>query len=326
MLAERLKPGDEIRIISPSMSMSLLKEKHVELAQKRLQKLGFNITYGKNAFVQNEFFSSSVEERTADLHEAFLDPNVKGILSGVGGFHSNQLLKYIDYDLIKKHPKIFCGFGDITALNVAIYTKTGLITYSGPHFSTFGMKYDFDYTLTSFLSAVTNDAPYEIAPSPFWNDEPWHIEKENRKLNKQDSYLVMNEGEAEGTLIGGNLSALQALQGTEFFPSLKDAVLFIEDDGESHPHKFERALQSLLLLPEAGQIKALLIGRFQTASHMTEEALKMIISSKKELREIPVIANVNFGHTHPMATLPVGAKAEVAAYGNKTRIVIWQTE
>ena len=148
--------------------------------------------------------------------------------------------------------------------------------------------------------------------------------KRKRKFIEQDSYLVIREGEAEGKLIGGNLSALQALQGTEFFPSLKDAVLFIEDDGQTHPYQFERALQSLLHVPEAGQIKALLIGRFQTASNMTEEALRMIILSKKELREIPVIANVNFGHTHPAATIPVGAKAEVVASRKTTNIVIWQ--
>src|SRR5690554_6907192 len=215
MFAERLKPGDEIRVIAPSMSMSILKEKQVEIAEERLRRLGFTVTYGKNAFIQNEFFSSSIGERIADLHEAFSDPNVKGILTAIGGYNSNQLLKFIDYELIRNNPKVFCGFGDITALTAAIHKKTGLITYSGPHFSSFGMKHGFDYTFTSFLDAVTNDAPYEVSPSAEWSDDPWYFDQDKRNFIKQDSYLVLQEGEAEGKLIGGNLSTLNLLQGTE---------------------------------------------------------------------------------------------------------------
>ncbi len=324
MFAERLKPGDEIRVIAPSMSMSILKEKQVEIAEERLRRLGFTVTYGKNAFIQNEFFSSSIGERIADLHEAFSDPNVKGILTAIGGYNSNQLLKFIDYELIRNNPKVFCGFGDITALTAAIHKKTGLITYSGPHFSSFGMKHGFDYTFTSFLDAVTNDAPYEVSPSAEWSDDPWYFDQDKRNFIKQDSYLVLQEGEAEGKLIGGNLSTLNLLQGTEFMPSLQDAVLFLEDDEESHPQSFERALQSLLHMPDAGNVRALLIGRFQKDSHMTEEALRKIIFSKEELKGIPIIANVNIGHTSPMATIPLGAKATISAFGNDTEIMIWQ--
>lgn len=324
MFAERLKPGDEIRVIAPSMSMSILKEKQVEIAEERLRRLGFTVTYGKNAFIQNEFFSSSIGEKIADLHEAFSDPNVKGILTAIGGYNSNQLLKFIDYELIRNNPKVFCGFGDITALTAAIHKKTGLITYSGPHFSSFGMKHGFDYTFTSFLDAVTNDAPYEVSPSAEWSDDPWYFDQDKRNFIKQDSYLVLQEGEAEGKLIGGNLSTLNLLQGTEFMPSLQDAVLFLEDDEESHPQSFERALQSLLHMPDAGNVRALLIGRFQKDSHMTEEALRKIIFSKEELKGIPIIANVNIGHTSPMATIPLGAKATISAFGNDTEIMIWQ--
>lgn len=326
MLADRLKPGDEIRIIAPSMSMSILKEKQVKIAEERLRKLGFTVTYGQNAFIQNEFFSSSIEEKMADLHDAFSDSNVKGILTAIGGYNANGLLKYINYDLIKNNPKVFCGFSDITALNLAIYQKTGLITYSGPHFSSFGMKHGFDYTFSSFLSAVTNDAPYDVSPSSEWSDDPWYLDQEKRSFIKQESYLVLQEGQAQGRLIGGNLCTMNLLQGTEFMPSLKDAILFIEDDEESHPQSFERDLQSILHLPEASDIKALLIGRFQKSSNMTEEALRWIISTKEELKGIPIIANVNFGHTSPIATLPVGAKATVAASRNEIEIVICERD
>ncbi len=325
MLAKRLKPGDEIRVIAPSRSLQLIKEKQIDIAISRLHNLGFHVTFGKNTSVHDEFFSSSIEERIEDLHDAFRDPNVAAILTAIGGYNANQLLNYIDYSLIKQNPKIFCGYSDITALSATIYKKTGLITYSGPHFSSFGVKHGFEYTLESFITTVTNDAPYEIEPSNFWSDDAWYLDQEARTFNEQSGYLILQEGKAEGKLIGGNLCTLNLLQGTDFMPSLKDAILFIEDDEESHPLSFDRDLQSLLHLPDAKDIKALLIGRFQKDSQMTEAALKKIIASKRELKDIPIVANVNFGHVQPMATIPLGANATISASANKTEIFIEQS-
>lgn len=324
MLAERLKPGDEIRVVAPSRSMVILKEEQIKIATERLNKLGFIVTFGKNVEAHDDFFSSSIEERVEDLHDAFRNPDVKGILTVIGGYNANQILKYLDYNLIRANPKIFCGYSDITALNAAIYQKTGLINYSGPHFSSFGVKHGFEYTLDSFLHAVTNDAQYEIEPSSHWSDDEWYLNQEDRTFVEQDGYLVLQEGRAEGTLIGGNLCTLNLLQGTEFMPSLKGAILFIEDDYESHALTFDRDLQSLLHLPDAKDIKAILIGRFQNDSHVTEEALRKIIATKKELSNIPIVANVNFGHVQPYATIPIGAHAMISAIGQKTEITIEQ--
>jgi muramoyltetrapeptide carboxypeptidase LdcA involved in peptidoglycan recycling len=324
MLAERLKPGDEIRVIAPSRSMAIIKGEQLRIAQERLNQLGFTITYGKNAELHDEFFSTSIEERIEDLHDAFTDPNVKGILTVIGGYNANQLLNYIDFEIIKNNPKILCGFSDITALQGAIYKKTGLITYSGPHFSSFGVKHGFEYTLDSFINAVTNDAPYEILGSSDWSDDPWYLDQEDRHFIKNNGYTVIQEGDAEGRLIGGNLCTLNLLQGTEFMPSLKDSILFIEDDEESHALTFDRDLQSLLHLPDAQGIKGILIGRFQKNSQVTEEALRKIIESKKELHGIPVIADVNFGHVQPYATIPIGGRAAIKAKGFESEIWIEQ--
>ncbi|MGA5691246.1 S66 family peptidase [Cytobacillus pseudoceanisediminis] len=324
MLAERLKPGDEIRVIAPSRSMAIIKGEQLRIAQERLNQLGFTITYGKNAELHDEFFSTSIEERIEDLHDAFTDPNVKGILTVIGGYNANQLLNYIDFEVIKNNPKIFCGFSDITALQGAIYKKTGLITYSGPHFSSFGVKHGFEYILDSFINAVTNDAPYEILASSDWSDDSWYLDQEDRHFTKNNGYTVIQEGDAEGRLIGGNLCTLNLLQGTEFMPSLKDSILFIEDDEESHALTFDRDLQSLLHLPDAQGIKGILIGRFQKNSQVTEEALRKIIESKKELHGIPVIADVNFGHVQPYATIPIGGRAAIKAKGFESEIWIEQ--
>jgi muramoyltetrapeptide carboxypeptidase len=324
MLPNRLAPGDEIRVIAPSTSMALVKGKQVELAIERLTRLGFQVTFGKNAEDHDEFFSTSIEQRLEDLHEAFQDSNVKGVLTALGGYNANQLLKYIDYNLIKKNPKVFCGYSDITALNAAIYQKTRLITYSGPFFSSFGIKSGFDYTMQYFLEAVTNDAPYDISPSPNWSEDPWYSEEGDRKSIVQDGYLVLNEGSSTGTLIGGNLSTLNLLKGTEYIPSLVDSILLIEDDEESHIYNFNRQLQSLLHLPDAKGIKGILIGRFQEASNVTGAALRKVILDHPELKDIPIIANVNFGHVQPIATMPIGAKATISASGTETKITIEQ--
>lgn len=321
----RLQPGDEVRVISPSRSMAIIKEKQVEIARNRLEALGFHVTFGKHVHTHDEFFSTSIKERIEDLHDAFLDPNVKGVFTAIGGYNANQLLKYIDFDIIKNNPKVFIGYSDITALNLSIYQKTGLITYSGPHFSTFGMKHGLEYTMTSFIEAITNDAPYEIVPSEFWSDDPWYLDQEDRTFHEQKDYLILQEGRAEGTIIGGNLCTMNLLQGTEFMPSLKGSVLFIEDDDESHALTFDRDLQSLLHLPDAYDIQAIVIGRFQKDSQVTEEALRKIISSKRELSHIPIIANVNFGHVSPIATLPIGGKATIEAKQGSCFIQIEQS-
>jgi muramoyltetrapeptide carboxypeptidase LdcA involved in peptidoglycan recycling len=324
MLPNRLAPGDEIRIIAPSTSMALVKGKQVEFAIERLTQLGFQVTFGKNVEDHDEFFSTSIEQRVEDLHDAFRDPNVKGILTALGGYNANQLLTYIDYHLIKKNPKVFCGYSDITVLNAAIFQKTGLITYSGPFFSSFGIKSGFDYTLQYFLNAITNDAPFDIYPSPTWNDDPWYSEQVDRNFIEQDGYLVLNEVSSSGSLIGGNLSTLNLLRGTEYMPSLQNSILFIEEDEDSHIYNFDRQLQSLLHLPDAKGIKGILIGRFQKVSNVTEAALRKVISGKPELKDIPVIANVNFGHVQPISTIPFGAKAYVSAKGTETKITIEQ--
>ncbi|MBM7648693.1 muramoyltetrapeptide carboxypeptidase LdcA involved in peptidoglycan recycling [Bacillus ectoiniformans] len=325
MLPPRLQPGDEVRVIAPSTSMAIVKGEQVRLATERLEGFGFRVSFGRHVNEHDIFFSASVDERLSDLHEAFADPNVKAILTAIGGYNSNQLLSRIDYDLIKNNPKILCGYSDITALQLAIYRKNGLITYSGPHFSTFGMKQMADYTVQGFFTALTNDAPFELEPSEQWSDDKWYLDQDQRNFYQNSGHLVIQEGSAEGTLIGGNLCTMNLLQGTEYMPSLKGAVLVIEDDEESHTMSFDRDLQSLLQLPDAKELKAILIGRFQKGSNVTETALVTLLKNKPELSDIPIIANVNTGHTDPIATWPIGGYAEISAQGEKADIFIKQT-
>lgn len=123
---EKLQPGDEIRVIAPSRSLSLLNTDKIEKARTVLNNLGFRISFSAHANEIDECSSSSIQSRVSDLHDAFSDQRVKGILTVLGGYNSNQLLSHLNYELIKANPKVFCGFSDITALSAAIYAKPGL--------------------------------------------------------------------------------------------------------------------------------------------------------------------------------------------------------
>lgn len=316
----KLKAGDEVRIVAPSRSLAIISEESRKIANNRFSDLGLKLSFGKHLEDKDEFVSSSVVARIEDLHDAFRDKNVKAIITVVGGFNSNQLLKYLDWDLIRNNPKIFCGFSDITALNNAIFAKTGLISYSGPNYSTFGQELYFDYTLEYFKKCLFSADPFEIIPSEQWSDDAWYKNQKERTLIKNDGFLLINEGNASGTIIGANLCTLNLLQGTEYFPDLKNSILFIEDDEESLPHTFDRDLQSLIHLPSFSGVNGIVIGRFQKASEITNELLIKIIKTKKELDNLPVIANVDFGHTDPKITFPVGGEVNLVAKDGKVKI------
>jgi muramoyltetrapeptide carboxypeptidase LdcA involved in peptidoglycan recycling len=320
---QKLKKGDEIRVIVSSSSFSLLSEETIKIANERLSELGLKVTFGKHIMETDEFLSSSIESRIEDLHEAFLDKNVKAIFTVLGGFNANQLLRYIDWDIIKKNPKIFCGYSDVTILNCSIFQKTGIVNYYGPHYSTFGQKLHFDYTLDYFKKCILLEEKFSINHSDDWSDDFWYKNQEDRNLIKNKGYLIINDGEAEGTIIGGNLCTFNLLQGTEYFPTLSsNTILFLEDDELSNPVTFDRDLQSLIYQPGFEMVKGLVIGRFQKVSNMSDENLIKIIKTKKELNGIPIIANVDFGHTDPKITFPIGGEAKIIVENSKIKIEI----
>jgi muramoyltetrapeptide carboxypeptidase LdcA involved in peptidoglycan recycling len=217
---------------------------------------------------------------------------------------------------------VFCGFSDITALGTAIYARTGMVTYSGPHFSTFGMEKGLEYTLEYFKKCLLETTPFAVAPSREWSDDQWHRDQSNRSFIPNEGFQIINEGQAEGKLLGGNLCTLNLLQGTAYMPSLADSILLVEDDEESKPPTFDRDLQSLLHQPGFEGVKGMIIGRFQKNSEMEREKLVKIIRSKQELEGIPVIADADFGHTTPQFTFPVGGRGKLSAIHGKVNFTV----
>jgi len=252
MIPPKLKAGDGVRVITParSLAMSWINEELKEKAIQRFKELELNLSFAEHVYEIDDFNSSSIQSRVFDLHEAFRDKSIQLVITVIGGFNSNQFLRYLDYDLIKANPKILCGYSDITALANALYAKTGLVTYSGPHFFSFGDKQGFDYTLQYFKKCLFDKKPFEISPSPKWSDDKWANDQENRTFVENDSFWIINEGEAEGKILGGNLCTLNLLQGTEFMPDIQGSILFLEDDEEAHFATIDRDLQSIIHQPD----------------------------------------------------------------------------
>lgn len=325
VIPKKLKPGDEIRIVAPAISLAYFPEDVQKISLERLKKWGLRVTFGKYVFKKDVLKSSGNSYRVADVNEAFRDKNVRAVLAAAGGHTSNQILDLLDYRMILKNPKIFCGFSDITAPSNAIYAKTGLITYSGPNFIDLGMIKNFEYSEKYFLSCLFNDQSFTIEPSEKWSDDRWRLNQEERNFLENSGYQSLNYGQAKGTIIGGNLCTLNLLHGTEYMPDLPGSILFLEDDDlpkSLTPQEFVRNLQSLAHLPGFKKIKGLIIGRFQRASEMNLAKLRYIIGSIPGFKNIPVIVNVDFGHTTPIFTFPIGGTAKIVSSPKKSLIEI----
>lgn len=291
------------------------------IAERRLAELGLSVSYGDHVDETDRYNSSSIASRVADLHAAFADPSVDAILTVIGGYNSNELLPHLDFDLIRANPKILCGYSDITALQNAIFARTAMVTYSGPHWSTFGMRDYGDTTSSWFQQVLMSDEPVDVEPSPWFTDDAWFLDQDHRTRLGTEGWWPLQPGHTQGQIVGGNLCTLNLLQGTPWMPALRDVVLFLEDDELSNPVQFRRDLNSLMQLPDADTIRGLVIGRFQIASGMAREDLDAIVATIPSLAGKPIVANVDFGHTNPMITFPIGGRVELHV-NNATRITL----
>ena len=325
VIAPRLRRGDRLCVVSASRSLAMTSPESVERARGRLNNLGFACQIGEHALEVGAFSSSSAEHRVEDIHRAFAHPEVRGVLSAIGGFNSNQLLGLLDFELIARSPKVFCGRSDITVLLNAIYARTGLITYHGPHFSNFGIPEEPTYTIDSFLRMTTADAAQRLEPPREWTDDRWWVEQGRRGYMLNHGPVVLQAGTCEGTILGGNLSSFVLLAGTRFWPEAQQTVLVLEELGfnpRTLAEEFDRHLQCVLQQVRGGRLAGLVLGKFIGSGNLTLDNLREIIASKRELRGVPVIAELDFGHTEPRFTFPVGGTARLAASEQRVDLII----
>ncbi|MDW8682208.1 LD-carboxypeptidase [Streptococcus suis] len=307
---KRLKKGDHIRVVSPSSSIERIGGFEANLAAKeKLEELGFKLTFSEHYFENDLFYSAPIASRVADLEAAFADESVDAILTTIGGFNSNELLPYLDFDLIARHPKMFCGYSDTTALLNAIYAKTGMPTYMGPAYSSFKMVQAQQYQTEAWLKAVTQDS-YELIPSPEWSSDAWYLPDAPRTFYPTE-WKIYNPGKASGIAIGGNISTLNLLTGTEFAPRPDNYILFLEEAEDDDYLIIARHLTALLQAYPNPQ--AVLIGRFPKETKMTEEILLAILDKHPILKKVPVLYDLDFAHTQPLFTITIGGQVELDA-------------
>lgn len=316
---EKLKQADEIRVISPSSSLLRTGSFDEKLkAKKRLESLGFKVTFGEHILENDLLDSSSIASRIADFHAAFLDKNVKAILCTIGGFDANELLPYINWEIVRKNPKIFCGFSDITVLHNAIFANTGLVTYYGPGYIAFLMDEGQDFQTAEWLKAVTGRSSYELIASDFYTSDAWYDPTQPRHLLPA-SWKVYNSGYARGTILGGNLNTLMLVTGTNAQVKAKCPIAFLENAEQEDFYDWDRELAHFLqIYPD---ISGLIIGRFPKEEQMTPEILHFILDKHPILKKIPVIYDVDFGHTQPIFTFPLGGEVEVSTEPLKIQVL-----
>ncbi|MDX2129876.1 MAG: LD-carboxypeptidase [Chloroherpetonaceae bacterium] len=298
---KRLKRGDVIGVIAPASPVS--SEEKVTQAVKFLERLGFSVKFGANTLKTYGYLAGTDEERADDINSMFADKDVKAIFCLRGGYGTPRLLQLVNYRVIAKNPKILAGFSDITALSLAIYTKTGLITFSAPMIAS-DMAHPDDYTQENFWSMLTE----KVAA---------------RCLRNFDAHVpqAVIAGESTGKLIGGNFSLVSSLIGTPFLPQLNNAILLLEDIGEE-PYRIDRMFSHLYNGGIFKKLNGLALGQFSDSEPdddgPTLSMDEVISHYAKMLRKgKPAIQNLSYGHIRQKLTLPIGAKVLIKAYRGK---------
>lgn len=289
MIEDKLKRGDTICVIAPSNCVEEKDFKYLKLTEEKFNSVGINVIYGKNIFSNLLGYGASPEEKAKDLNEAFANKDVKAIFCAKGGENSNCLFEYIDYELIKKNPKIFCGFSDSTFLINMIYQKTGLVTF---HSSTFKAISDWDDKI------VFDDIKGKL------------IDGNNNLKFEDDDFKTIKEGFAEGILIGGNLSCLREMVCGKYSIDFNDKILFIEDLAEeSNPKFISNYLYYMKQNDIFSKIKGLWIGSYEHESKISLE--KIVLDVIEDKYNFPIIKSNNFGHISKKLTIPVGVKVKI---------------
>ena len=303
MLLPRFKQNDTLGIICPASLMDP-KSPRLALMEERLRDLNINFKYSKNCFASFGYLAGTDELRVSDLHEMYLDDEVNAILCLKGGYGCSRLVDQIDFNLIKKHPKLLIGFSDITVLINAIYQETKLpmmhgavgIYLGSPSFDNASLK-DFSQMLFGFQKGRILENPHHDAKT-------------------------LISGQASGVLVGGNLSLISTLQGTPWEIDFKGKIVFIEDVDEA-PYRIDRYLSNLRLASKLQQAAGFVLGYFTGCDPKDNNSwtINDIISQYFKNLNVPVITDFASGHSYPFINLPIGLKVHLDADAKTIKIM-----
>ncbi|MCW4048700.1 MAG: LD-carboxypeptidase [Candidatus Bathyarchaeota archaeon] len=312
----RLNPGDSLRIVAPASNMVSLPEATVEIGVNNLEKLGFNVEISPDVYRSYKGTAGTPRERAVSLMDAFIDDSVDGVMCVWGGYNSNDILAHLDYNVFRENPKVFSGFSDITILNTVLYTNAGLVNLNGPAFITFTRYFLMPWEVEIFKQVtMEGDTPLVLQASPTMIDDPqFYLHPEILVEEKHNpGWSIVKDGKAEGRLIGGHLGTLLCLAGTEYWPSLEGHILFIEaDEEDGSPANVARQLRHLQHLGAFDEVSGLLVGRIPEMLGLKDDrSIESLLKDVLVGLDIPVVTGMDFGHTNPIMTIPVGIMAEI---------------
>lgn len=286
-LPYRLEKGDTIGIIAPS---SPIRDEDLEIinkSKKLMEESGFKIEFAKNAFKNRLGYSNTAKEKAEDINEMFANKNIKAIFCVSGGANSNSTFEYLNYKLISENPKIICGFSDSTSITNIISEKSEIVTFNGSTFKA--------------LTSWETDYAYRQVINRF-------VKEEISLKEKEDEFITIKKGIAEGKLVGGNLSLIANLSSGKYSVNFKDKILFIEELAFESP--VEMVSNSLYRMKQNGvfdQIKGIWIGNYEGEIPLEQ----ILLDTLEDKYNFPIIKSNNFGHTEKKMVIPIGTKAKI---------------
>jgi muramoyltetrapeptide carboxypeptidase len=310
---KRLSPGDTVMLIAPAGPPN---REEVMRFKDHIEQRGYKVKLRDDVFDVEGYLAGTDKRRAEEFNEAFADPEVDGVLCVRGGYGCMRMMPLIDWEAVKKSPKLLLGFSDVTALHAAM-NKAGIVSFHGPGpASGLGSaEGPTDFTAKYVLCAV--EASPESPAGPYTVEVP-------KDVSEVDSF---GKGKATGRLVGGNLSLISALEGTPYAIDTKDAILLIEDVNEA-PYRIDRMIQQLKLAGKLDGIKGVVLGKF-TEDFVREDKLTDdkrfdamgVLRQYFENLGVPVLANYPIGHYPQNCTVPLGGEVEIDADAKTLRIL-----
>lgn len=280
----RLAPGDTIGIVAPASPFS---QERFNKGVAVLESMGFRVSFDDDLFIKQEYLAGSDIHRADQVNRLFADREIKAIVCARGGFGAMRVLALLDYEAIKKHPKIFVGFSDISALLSVLDARCGLVAFHGPMVTTLADA--GQETKEALLAALTSDVKLELIPA---------------------NGRVINPGQASGPMAGGNLTTLCHLVGTPYAPSYSGKIVFFEDKGEA-AYRIDRMLSQMKLAGCFEGLVGLVLGSFEDCGEFDE--ICRITAEMFKDAGIPVLAGFDIGHGKTNITIPLGIEATLDA-------------
>lgn len=327
MKARKPKDNLTVGVFSSSSPISATVPVRYNRGKEYLESKGFRVVNGNLCGKQDYYRSGSIMERAYEFNQLLYNDEVQVLMAAIGGYNTNSILPYIDYEYLKQHPKIIMGYSDTTAVLLGIYAKTGLVTFYGPALaSSFGEFPPFvDKTFASFQSIVCDDIslPYEYKMPSEWTDEFISWSQQDRgKAAYPNSWVSVNPGICTGRLIGGNLNTMGGFFGTEFMPEINTGDILLIEDSLKDAATIERSFSMLKLAGVFDKINGIILGKHEKFDdNGTGRKPYEILMEVLGVCHVPFLAEFDCCHTHPMFTMPIGCHVELDATNKRVRLL-----